>query len=175
MFKSRKNRNHKPINMMNAEQERIIRAMLFTLQEGDYDTARDLVTKVEIDKYKKEGYMELANLACRQGNIFRMMEVTPFRGFPLSEEEIRDCLEQALKNGDLRNVLQCKKILGEEILTEELRFLRESLGESIIPGYQSSRSYLIEFIKSRLGDTLTSEEVLRLKYIEIQIDRSNSD
>ena len=155
---------------MNAEQERIIRTMLLALQEGDYDTARDLVTKVGIGRYKKEGYMELANLACRQGNIFRMMEVAPFRGFQLNEEEIRYCLESALKNGDLRNVVQCKNMLGESIQIEELRPLRESLGESIIPGYRSSRSYFIEFIRNRLGDSLTPVEILRLRYIEIQRD-----
>ena len=160
---------------MNTDEQRTIQALHWALQEADYDTARDLVTTVQHLGHKKEGYKEIANLACRQGNIFRMMDVAPFRGFTLHEGEIRDCLEWAMKNKDLRNVIQCKKMLSEEISIEELGSLRESLGESIIPGYQSSRSYLIEFIRNRLGDTLAPEEVLRLRYIEIQIGRSDSD
>lgn len=176
MFKSRQNRNHKPIKKMNVERHiEVMSAYTRAIFESDYNQARDLVTKMQSPSGRKIAYSQLLLLACQNGNIFQMMEVAPFCGFQISEEEIRNCLRQALNNGDLRNVVQCKKFLGEKILIEELKFLRESLGESIIPGYQNSKSYLIEFIRSRLGDTLTPEEVLRLRYIEIQIDRSDSD
>ncbi len=158
---------------MSTVQDRILTRFAKALNQANYDLARDLVTKIQAPRAKKNAYLRLLPLACVQGNIFRMMEVAPFCGRQISEEEIRNCLEWALNNGDIRNVLQCKKMLGENILIEEFKFLRESLGESVIPGYQSSRSYLIEFIRSRLGDTLTPEEILRLRYIEIQIDGSD--
>ena len=176
MFKSKQNRNHKPIKKMNTDEQRIIQALHCALQENDYDTARDLVTKVQHSGHKKHGYEEIVNLACRQGNIFRMMEASPFRGHQLCEEEIRDCLEWALRNGDPRNVVQCKRLLGENISVKELGQLKnpdEDVG--ILGCRQSSKAYLLGFIRSRLGDSLTPEEVVRLRYIEISIGRGDSD
>ncbi len=160
---------------MSAEQDRVLNAFIAAINQPDYDLARDLVTKIRDPKSKKSAYYDLRILACMQGNIFRMIEVAPFDKTTLSEEEIRHCLDRALINGDVRNVVQCKKMLGENISVKELGQLKNPDEGAGICARQSSKSYLLEFIRSRLGDSLTPEEIVKLRYIEIQIGRGESD
>jgi hypothetical protein len=150
---------------MSADQQRIIQLMYIALQEGDYDTARNLVTKIDHSGHKKSGYKEILNLACRQGNIFRAMEVAPFRGSSLCEEEIRDCFEWAMKNKDIRNAVQCKKMLAEKFTPEEIWEL-----SGLLPAY-SMISNLIGIIHRHINEQdLLPEEVLTIHLFEGDVE-----
>ncbi len=101
------------------------------IKDKNLKLARDLVANMLPDSgtvtRKTLAYRAILDCAIDVGEIEIALEVAPFSGRKISENDIRECLRFAIKGGKYKEAILCKERLGEDFAMEEITTLRDAI------------------------------------------------